>query len=99
MAILDSVKKSLRISPSNTAFDEEVADLITAARDDLKLSGVLSDKVNDEEDSLIKRAITIYCKANFGFDNPDADRFQVSYGSLKAHLTLSQEYTVEVTPP
>lgn len=94
MAILESVKTSLRISQSNQAFDNEINDLIAAARDDLRISGVLLSKVNDDEDSLIKRAITVYCKANFGFDNPDAEKLTNSYDMLKAHLTLSQEYTV-----
>lgn len=93
--MLSSIKTSLRISPSNTYFDEEVIDLIEAARQDLILSGVLSSKAADDGDPLIKRAVTVYVKANFGLDNPDAEKFQKSYESLKAHLTLSQEYTVE----
>ncbi|OBZ13340.1 DNA-packaging protein [Bacillus sp. FJAT-26390] len=98
MAILEDVKAALRIMPANTFFDTEVADLIAAARDDLRLAGVLSSKVEDDEDTLIKRAVTVYCKANFGFDSPEAPRFQASYDMLKMHLTLSQEYTVEVAP-
>mgnify|MGYP001293293588 CR=1 FL=1 len=94
MALLDDVKLALRISSS--AFNGEVTDLIAAARADLKLSGVLAAKADaDAPDALIKRAITTYAKANFGFDNPDADRLRESYNMLKAHLTLSQEYTVE----
>jgi len=92
--MLQNVKQALRISVSTTAFDSEVEDLIAAARDDLRLSGVLASKVEDDSDSLIRRAITVYAKANFGLDNPDAEKFQRSYESLKAHLTLSQEYTV-----
>ena len=46
-------------------------------------------------DPLIKRAITIYVKAHFGWNNPDAERLQQSYNMLKCHLALSQEYTVE----
>lgn len=93
--MLNSVKGALRISASNSLLDGEIIDLIEAARDDLRLSGVLASKVIDDHDSLIKRAITTYVKANFGFDNAEAERFQRSYESLKAHLTLSQEYTVE----
>ena len=47
-------------------------------------------------DPLIKRAITIYVNAHFGWNNPDAERLQQSYDMLKCHLALSQEYTVEV---
>lgn len=98
MALLDKIKKSLRIT--SPAFDEEVGDLIAACQHDLKLSGVSEEKAADESDPLILRAITVYAKANFGFDNPDADRLQLSYNMIKTHLTLSQEYTPkeEVTP-
>lgn len=92
MALLDDVKLALRISSS--AFDSEVQDLIDAAKSDLQLSGVAAEKADaDEPDALIKRAITTYVKANFGFDNPDAERLQRAYDMLKAHLTLSTEYT------
>jgi hypothetical protein len=33
-----------------------------------------------------------------GYDNPDADRLRNAYDMLKAHLTLSQEYTVGDAP-
>lgn len=91
MALLDDVKLALRITSS--AFDSEVQDLIGATIADLQLSGVQPAKL-DADDPLIKRAIITYVKANFGYDNPEAERFQRSYDMLKAHLTLSQEYTV-----
>ncbi len=90
MALIDDVKKVLRVTVNN--FDTEITDLIDAAKADLKLSGVLSEKVTDS-DTLIKRAVTTYVKANFGYDNPDADRLKAAYDMLKAHLTLSAEYT------
>jgi len=90
MPILDDTKLSLRLTGSD--FDIEVQDLIEAAKLDLKLSGVLEAKIIDT-DPLIKRAIILYCKAHFGYDNPDADRFMESYNMLKTHLTLSSDYT------
>ena len=97
MALLDEAKKAVRISAAQTAFDDEIQGLIDAARADLKLSGVWATKVEDDTDPLIKRAVFVYVKANFGLDNPDAIRFQASYDSIKAHLTLSIEYTEEQT--
>ena len=94
MAILDDVKVALRIAATNTAFDGEINDLISSAIADLKLAGVVADKAVDT-DTLIKRAITTYCKAIFGYDNPDASRFWRSYVSLKMHLTLSADYNTE----
>ena len=93
MPILDDIKIALRIS--NTAYDSEINDLVVAARADLRLSGILESKVNDDTDPLIKRAIMVYVKASFGWNNPDAERLQQSYDMLKCHLALSQEYTVE----
>jgi hypothetical protein len=91
--LFEAVKTALRL-PSDPDLEREAQDLITAAKLDLELSGVLSVKTNDHEDALIKRAIVTYCKANFGWDNPEAERFRVSYESLRNHLSLSAEYTV-----
>lgn len=93
VSLQNSVKSALRISLTTNAFDEEVSDLIAAAQNDLRLSGVADNKATDEADPLIRRAITVYAKANFGFDNPDAERLQQSYEMIKTHLTLSMEYT------
>jgi uncharacterized phage protein (predicted DNA packaging) len=91
--MLDDVKDALRVSGAD--LDIEIQDLIDAAKADLRLSGVHASKLVDT-DPLIKRAVVVYCKAHFGWDNPEADRFARSYDMLKTHLTLSAEYT-EVT--
>ena len=88
--MLEKVKTALRIR--NDAFNDEIEDLIEAARHDLALSGVLVEKTQSDEDPLIKRAIVTYCKANFGYDNPEADRFQQSYVMLKQHMSLAGDY-------
>lgn len=92
--MLALVKLALRIS--TTAFDSEINGLIAAARADLILSGILSTKANDDTDSLIQRAVIVYVKAHFGFDNAEAERFEMAYSNLKRHLSLSTEYSVEV---
>ncbi len=90
--MLNDIKNSLRVN--GTDLDNEILDLIESAKADLILSGVNKDKVVDT-DPLIKRAIIVYCKANFGYDDVNmAERFEQSYISLKHHLTLSAEYTV-----
>ena len=81
-----SYRKLLRIT--SDAMDEEIIDLIDAALGELGLSGV----VNLEIDAIIKRAISLYLKWQFGYDNPDADRLQRAYESLKGHLSLAGEY-------
>lgn len=90
--LIDDVKSALRIS--NNSFDGELTILISAAASDLILAGVTSAKANSLTDPLIQRAVIVYCKANFGLDNPDAEKYQKSFDSLKMHLTLTDEYTV-----
>lgn len=87
MTILDDVKTVLRVS--GTDLDSEITDLIDTAKADLFLSGIV---VVDDTDPLIKRALIVYCKANFGWDNPEAERLQKSYDMLKSHLLLTQDY-------
>ena len=86
--MLEDVKRALRVN--NIAFDGEIQDLIDAAKMDLRLAGVFF--LDENADALIKRAIITYCKANFGYDNPDAERFQESYVMLKQHLSLAGDY-------
>lgn len=90
--LLDDVKHALRIT--NPAFDVEVADLIASAQHDLILAGVLPERANDDTDPNIKKAIITYAKANFGYDNPEADRFQRSFDSIKMRLAITKEYVV-----
>jgi uncharacterized phage protein (predicted DNA packaging) len=92
--LLEDVRDALRVSGND--LDGEIQDLIDAAKADLSLSGVHPSKIIDT-DPLIKRAVIVYCKAHFGWDNPEADRFAKSYDMLKQHLTLSTEYTEAVS--
>jgi uncharacterized phage protein (predicted DNA packaging) len=90
MAILDDIKIVLRVT--HTMTDSEIIDLISAARQDLILSGVVALKAEDDTDALIKRAITMYVKWQYGWDNPDAARWEQAYHALKMHLTLAGDY-------
>lgn len=87
--LLESVKKELRIT--NSAFDDEIYDLIEAAKADMKIPQIDADKIIDT-DPLIKRAVLLYCKANFGLDNPDSEKYQKSYDNLIEKLSLSLTY-------
>ena len=84
------LRQYLRIT--HNSFDGEITDLINAARTDLLDDGILPEKVNDPNDALIKRAIVSYVKAEFGIDNPDAEKYRSGYQSLKTHLMLSVDY-------
>lgn len=89
MALKDDVKQALRITTAS--LDTEVTDIIEAAKVDLSISGVV--KIIDT-DYLIKRAIIIYAKANFGMENKDSEKYQKSYDLLKEHLALCGDYNV-----
>lgn len=88
--MLEQVKKYLRITA--TTFDDEIADLIEACKSDMELVGI-SPTTIQTQDVLIKRAIVTYCKAYFGIDNPDREKFIESYESLRNHLSIANEYS------
>lgn len=88
--ILEKVKLALRIR--SNAYDIDIYDLIESAKLDLSISGV---KKIDEEDPLIQQAIKTYCKANFGLDNKDSEKYQKAYDMKKQHLSLCGDYNVE----
>jgi uncharacterized phage protein (predicted DNA packaging) len=89
---IEAVRQALRIS--HIYLDEEIRDLIQAARADLRLIGILESKTDDESDPLIRRAVIVYVKAEFGLDNGDSVKYRESYEMLKLHLALSDAYTV-----
>jgi uncharacterized phage protein (predicted DNA packaging) len=86
---LYKIKLALRVD--DTYLDEDIQDTINAAIEDLKLSGVSATKIV-ETDSLILRAVKVFCKAEFSSDDKEATRFRESYNLLKMHLALSSEY-------
>lgn len=87
--MLKSCKKALRISSSNTIFDDEIQDIIIAAKKDLNITGVVN---VDIEDPLIRQAIIMYCKAEFGIDNKDSEKYRNTYELLRNKLSMCGEY-------
>ena len=87
--MLEDVKRELRIT--NTAYDLEVSDLIEAAKLDLRIPQIDETKII-QSDPLVQRAIILYCKANFGLDNNDSEKYQKSYDNLVEKLSLSLFY-------
>lgn len=85
--MLGKVKLALRVTTA--AFDSEIEDLIAAALADLGIAGVVNQL---ESDPLIIRAVTTYCRANFGQPD-DYDRLKASYDEQKAQLRTATGYT------
>ena len=86
--MLKSVKMACR--KSTTAFDDEFNELIEEAKRDLKSAGITN--FNDETDPLIRKAIKLYCKLNFGQPD-DYDKLKLAYDELKAQLQMTTGYT------
>lgn len=87
--LTEKMRAALRISSTSVKITEEINDCIAACKADLRDVGVVK---LDETDALIIRAITLYVKAEFGY-NEKAEKFAFSYDCLKKHLCLSSVYT------
>lgn len=92
--LLSLAKQCLSIVSTATLKDEEIKMLIQAGIADLQRQGI---KVSeDADDSLIKSAIMMFVKANFGnVDIKEKELAQRTYSLLCANLGLSQEYLEE----
>lgn len=85
------VKVKARLRIVDTAFDNEIEDLIDAALADLGIAGV-----NGESavltNTLVLTAVSTYVKMHFG--EPDEyERLKASYDEQKARLQMATNYT------
>lgn len=96
-SLYDSVRDAVRVS--STRYDSEVYDIIAAAIDDMLTKGVSPLWMGDDIDALpalVKQAVVVYAKANFGFDMNDdeAKRFLAAYESIVCTLLNSEHNAV-----
>ena len=82
----ENVKKALRISSSD--YDDEIEDLIRAAKADLRIGGIT---VLVDNNPLVTQAVKLYCKAHFG-DNDNNNKFLNAYQALKISMSLAGEF-------
>lgn len=87
MALIDDVRLALRLK--TTAYDNQLSQLINAAKLDLKIAGVT---LPTELDDLCNTAIITYVASKFG-DPDNADRLKASYDEQKAQLSMATGYT------
>lgn len=85
--MLEAVKLAMRPAIKTDAYDEEIKDLIDAAKADLKRVGI----VGDESDPLIRQAIKTYCRLHFG-SPADAEKLERSYNVQVGSLMGSGKY-------
>lgn len=93
--LFESVKNALRLSTDRA--DSEVTGLMSAAIHDMLVKGVSADWLGTDVDSLpalARQAVVVYAKANFGYDNDDADRFLKVYDSMVATMLNSSHNAV-----
>lgn len=86
--LVEKIRSVLRLN--HKEFDEEIEMLINTSIEDLKTSGIASSYFKETQyRPMIETAIITYCKANFGYDNQDAERLQNSYEMQKQKLAIS----------
>ena len=84
--VIDACRDALRIPADVYDYDVEIEDLIAAARAAMCAGGVSPKMASDDADGTVRLAIKVFCKAHFGMDNPDAERYARTF--LK-HLVLA----------
>ena len=89
--IVAACRAALRIPEDCTIFDDEITDLVDAARAALRAGGVPAAIANGD-DSSVRVAIKVYVKANFGMDNPDAERLMRSFVDILTRMAGSTEH-------
>lgn len=87
-SLLDAARPWVRKSAKT--FDDEIIQTIAACFLDLQNAGV---NVLAPEDPLIRQAVKLYLKAQFGYD-AESDKWERAYEHLKAALSLSGDYTM-----
>lgn len=85
--MLNKVKLAMAITTD--AYDNELSDLIDAAKLDLGIAGVDSEFIHDK---LIQRAIITYCRMMF-HSPADFENLRWAYESLKGSMAISTGYT------
>lgn len=89
--MLEKVKGALRID--GTDHDDELNGLILTAKALLREVGIVESKLV-ETDDIARMAIIQYCKATFGTDPKDSDKYMLIFEEMKKFMSLTQSYTV-----
>ena len=90
MALLDEMRSKVRVMSNLT--DGEVQDLIDASLADMRLKGVKPYLLSADEGlhPLVKQAVTLYCKAHYGYDNAERPQFVEAYNQQVVDLMNNQ---------
>lgn len=91
--ILSAAKTATRTTSDDEDLTSEIQALVDSAKADLELSGI--SKI-DDTDPLTRNAILTFCKAHYGFDNPDRAGLIEAYESFKMRLRMASKYTGDI---
>lgn len=87
-SLLEKVKYALRVDEEE--HNDELNDLIAAAKREIIEAGASEYKVVDGDD-LIRRACILYCKAHFGSDD-NKERFAMAFEKMLIKIALLSSY-------
>ena len=88
--IIVKVKTDLRIT--HTALDADIADMVDACEEDLRMVGV---KIVEPLDATILAAIKLYCRAAYTDDTGKAEAYMARYNAMKATLMMAKGYRAD----
>ena len=86
--LVEKARKALKLTVSD--YDDELLDLVLAAKTDLGIAGVIP----PDQDPLITRAVITYVKVHFlTLADGEFDRLKASYDEQKAQLATATGFT------
>jgi hypothetical protein len=89
LTLLQKCKNMLGVT--DTEYEDEIQDLIDAAKADLGIAGVT--KANVETDALVRRAIMTYVNMNWNISAGEYQNVLQSYETQKKQLMSATGYT------
>ena len=94
-SLMNQVKLRLRID--HYEYDDEIEALILAGIGRLEQVGIHAESMLD--DPLVIHAVALFAKGQFGYDNPDADRFDAAFEAFLLGMKIDPRYTEEEVIP
>lgn len=88
MNIVERVRKALNVT--SNAFDDELRDVVEAARLDMEMSGVPRHVARDENNADVVQAIKCFVKADQAWEEPAIAQKQLdSYNAIVNKLSMT----------
>lgn len=94
MALFEDVKTALRVSIDDEDINQQIHDLIEAAKEDLTNTADIRQAVVEEPvPFLVKQAIVLFVKYMWTDSETDRERLADRYASIKGTLAISSAYS------